>query len=382
MRKDNNSDLDPIVKEKMKKNLVYVAIFSIIMVFAGLTSAYIVSMGDMFWIKYPLPIGFWVSSAFILVSSIFYIMANRAMNAMYVSKEIKEISVDETGKSVENVVTQEVLVKPENISKVRLFIILTFLCGVGFSIFQVVGYRQLVDLGANVSSSVMVVDGRYGDYFEVKYKGKFVEVEGNDYTIAGKPLTQTESSELKKFMQTFESTASEKGYSIASLPADFVLYYKNEPLILQNSKLMKPNGETLEYIDMRRLRSLAWNVRDDRGDFFHRGNLGEDFHIFYKGKELDYKERSLYYNNKRLSAPLQNKINQSHDTATSYLYVITVLHLLHILGTLLYLIRMVKISFSKTLTFDNRLSIKTGAIFWHFLGLLWLYLLLFLLFIH
>lgn len=351
MSKDNNIDLDPKVKEKMKKNLVYVAILSIVMIFAGLTSAYIVSMGDMFWIKYPLPWGFWVSTAFILLSSIFYVFA------------IKNAEKDK-------------------MNPLRMFMILTFFAGVGFSIFQVVGYRQLVDLGANVSSSVMVVDGRYGDYFEVKYKGKFIEVEGNNYTIAGKPLTASESADLKNFMKTFESTASEEGYSITSLSPDFVLYYKNEPLILQNEKLMKPNGETIEYIDMRRLRSLAWNVRDDRGDFFHRGTLGEDFHIYYKGKELDYKDRSLYYNNKKLSAPLQNKINQSHDTATSYLYVITILHLLHILGTLIYLLRMVRISFSRTLTFDDKLSIKTGAIFWHFLGLLWLYLLLFLLFIH
>ena len=382
MSKDNNIDLDPIVKEKMKKNLVYVAIFSIIMLFAGLTSAYIVSMGDMFWIKYPLPSGFWVSSTFILVSSIFYIFANRAAKAMHVSKEIVQTSVDENGETVEVKVREEVLVKPNNISKVRLFMILTLLCGIGFSIFQVVGYRQLADLGANVSSSVMVVDGRYGDYFEVKHNGMFVEVEGNDYTLGGKPLTEKQSADLKNFMKTFETTANEKGYQIASLPADFVLYYKNEPLTLQDGKLMKPNGEFIYYIDMRRLRSLAWNVRDDRGDFFHRGTLGEDFHIFYKGKELDYKERSLYYNNKKLSAPLQNKINQSHDTATSYLYVITVLHLLHILVTLIYLTRMVKVSFSKTLTLDNKISLKTGAIFWHFLGLLWLYLLLFLLFIH
>ncbi len=351
MSKDNNIDLDPVVKEKMKKNLVFVAIFSIIMLFAGLTSAYIVSMGDMFWIKYPLPSGFWVSTTFIFLSSIFYIIANK--NA---AKDNKFI--------------------------LRIFMILTFLCGVGFSIFQVVGYRQLTDLGANVSSSVMVVDGRYGDYFEVKHNGMFIEVEGNNYTMGGKPLTAKQSADLKNFMKTFENTADEKGYSIASLPSDFVLYYKNEPLSLQNGKLMKPNGEIINYIDMRRLRALAWNVRDDRGDFFHRGTLGEDFHIFYKGKELDYKDRSLYYNNKKLSAPLQNKINQSHDTATSYLYVITLLHLLHILVTLIYLLKMVKISFSTTLTSDNKISLKTGAIFWHFLGLLWLYLLLFLLFIH
>ena len=36
---------------KAKKNLVYVAMLSIIMLFGGLTSAYIVSMGDSFWLK-------------------------------------------------------------------------------------------------------------------------------------------------------------------------------------------------------------------------------------------------------------------------------------------------------------------------------------------
>ena len=51
----NKMEMDPLVKEKMKKNLVYVSIFSGVMLFAGLTSAYIVSMGDSFWIKFPLP---------------------------------------------------------------------------------------------------------------------------------------------------------------------------------------------------------------------------------------------------------------------------------------------------------------------------------------
>jgi cytochrome c oxidase subunit 3 len=133
---------------------------------------------------------------------------------------------------------------------------------------------------------------------------------------------------------------------------------------------------------MRRLQSLAWNIRDNRGDFFYKGKLGKDFHIYYKGKELKYKERALYFGNKILSAPLQLKINQSRDTATSYLYIITILHLLHILAAIIYLFRMVLITFKASLTTDNQLSIKLGSIFWHFLGILWLYLLVFLLFIH
>jgi cytochrome c oxidase subunit 3 len=55
MKRDYSRELEPDVRKKMKKNLVYVGIFSIVMMFAGFTSAYIVSMGDSFWLKYPLP---------------------------------------------------------------------------------------------------------------------------------------------------------------------------------------------------------------------------------------------------------------------------------------------------------------------------------------
>lgn len=351
MAQDYSTELSPEVREKMKKNLVYVTLFSIVMLFAGLTSAYIVSMGDVFWVKYPLPLGFWISTTMIGLSSLFYVLALK-------------------------------FVKTRDLSKVRILMILTFLTGLGFAVFQLIGYRQLVDQGAHFRNSIMVVEGRYGDYFEIKYKGQFVEVNANDYLIAGKKMNAAQMSALKAFAKPFEKTANPKGYSINAIPSDFVLYYKNEPLTVQLGKLMKPSGETLQYVDMRRLMHLAWNIRDERGDFFHKGELGKDFNIFYKGKQLNYKDRTLMFGNKKLSAPLQNKINQSRDTSTSYLYIITVLHLLHILGALIYLIKMVRVSFSNTFSDANALSLKLGSIFWHFLGLLWLYLLLFLLFIH
>ncbi len=382
MRQDYSQELTPEVREKMKRNLVYVAIFSIVMLFAGFTSAYIVSMGDIFWVKYPLPLGFWISTGLIALSSIFYIIANRSAKAMYTEEVTVEKQLDENGNTIEVEVKTLVLTNPEKISKVRIFMLVTLLSGIGFAVFQWIGYGQLVDSGAHFRNSIMVVDGRYGDYFEIKYKGQFIEVDGNDYLIAGKPMSETQMSALKSYMTAFEKTADPKGYNIPSLSPDFVLYFKNEPLSLQNGKLINPKGQVVQYLDMKRLMYLAWNVRDGRGDFFHKGKLGKDFSIYYKGKELNYKDRTLMFGNKRLSAPLQNKINQSRDTATSYLYIITVLHLLHILGAIFYLIKMAKLSFSKTLSVQNVLSLKLGAIFWHFLGVLWLYLLLFLLFIH
>lgn len=45
---DFSNELSPEIRVKMKKNLLYVGIFSIVMLFAGLTSAYYVNMGAPF----------------------------------------------------------------------------------------------------------------------------------------------------------------------------------------------------------------------------------------------------------------------------------------------------------------------------------------------
>lgn len=351
-KRDYSDELAPNVQEQMKKNLVYVGIFSVVMIFAGFTSAYIVSMGDTFWVKYPFPPAFWISTAFIVLSSIFYQWA----------------------------ISQG---KKQAVGKVRIGMLLTLFFGVLFAVFQFKGYGALIQEGAAPTGPVIVSEGKYGDYFEIKYKGAFIEVNGNKYLWKGKELTEQQWKELRAFASIFESKANIKGYSITEkLNPDFTLYYSNEPLQIQNGKLITPSGKELAYTDMRRLMFLTWNIRDGRGDFFHKGEIGKDFHIYYKGKELSYKDRTLFYNDQPLSAPLQIKANQTKDLATSYLYIITVLHLLHVLATIIYLIKMVKISYSGDFTERKLLSIRLGAIFWHFLGLLWLFLLVFLLFIH
>jgi len=367
MKRDYSDELSPEVREKMKKNLVYLGIFSVVMIFAGFTSAYIVSMGDTFWVKYPFPIGFWISTTFIILSSIFYHFACKKA-------------------------------QKQAVSSTQLFMLLTLVFGIGFSVFQFVGYKQLIQSGAAGVSPIFVVDGRYGDYFEIKYQGKAIDVNGNDYLLAGKKMSDANYAALKNYTKQFEHTADPKGYTITALNPAFELFYQKEKVSVQGGKLVTAKGLILQYTDMRRLQSLAWNIRDNRGDFFHKGELGKDFHVFYKGKELQYKNRALMLGKRRLSPPLQLKANQTRDISTSYLYIITFLHLLHILGTTIYLIRMVVKSLkakawmliedadeqSKAQKRYEKyvLSLKLGAIFWHFLGILWIYLLVFLLYIH
>lgn len=352
MKIDYSKEMTPEVREKSKKNLVYVGIFSIIMMFAGFTSAYIVSMGDSFWLKYPLPSAFWISTTVIVLSSLFL----------------------QFGIS---------FVKKGNQKMLKLFVTLTLLCGIAFAYFQFKGYSQLIDQGIHpVNNHIIIIEGRYGEYYEVKYNGKFIDVDGNNYLLNGKIMNQSQLKEYQNFMSQFLKLERGKSFQVNNYGSTFILYYNNQPLGLINGKLMTPDGKEIQYVDQLRLRDLAVNVRDGRGDFFVKGEMGKDFHIYFKGKELQYKNRELFFKGKKLSKYLQIKAMETADTATSYLYIITFLHLLHILITLIYMSKMTIASFSGIFNTEENLSLRLGAIFWHFLGLLWIYLLLFLLFIH
>lgn len=347
LREENKVQL-----EKAKKSLVYVGILSVIMLFGGMTSAYIVSMGDSFWLKFPLPKAFWISTAIIIISSIFLQIAVRSASR-------------------------------GNKKTLKLAISITFILGIAFIYFQFKGYGQLVKNGVHATGNyILVTNGRYGDYFEVKYKGDFIEINGNDYLIKGQKMTAEQISAYQEFMSQFEVVDEKGPFKVTQYGEKFQIYFKDSPLLLKNKILVQEDGKELNYVDRVRLKDLALNVRDLRGDFFIRGEMGKDFHIYYKGKELRYENRELRLNGKRLSNYLQIKSMESADTSSSYLYIITFLHLLHIIVTMLYMLKLVIHSFIGRINEQNNIAIRTGAIFWHFLGLLWLYLLLFLLFIH
>lgn len=59
-----------IRKQRAQRNLMWLGIGSIVMIFAGLTSAYTVRRGAGDWFSIVLPQVFWVSSAVILFSSV------------------------------------------------------------------------------------------------------------------------------------------------------------------------------------------------------------------------------------------------------------------------------------------------------------------------
>jgi cytochrome c oxidase subunit III len=352
MKKNDVMDgLSPDVKEKVTKNLVYVGLIGIVMVFAGLSSAYYVSMGDSFWVKFDLPIAFWISTFVILLGSFFFYLAIRSM-------------------------------KNGNTARAKYLILATTLSGIVFGATQFWGYNQLVDKGAYVVNNILVSNGRYGDYFEIKMNDALLIVDGNDYKKKGEVLTKNEYQELRNFALNFTSSDSTKNLNIADYGSKFSLTYRAEPLALVEGKLMHSNGELLKRADWIRLQEMMLHVAEGRGDFFIKGKIGKDFKLLYHSEEIHYDNRKLYYKGAPLNRGLEVKLIDSRDNATAYLYIITALHLAHVVFMIFYLFLFTRRVFNDEFSPQNTLGMRATAIFWHFLGALWLYLLLFLLFIH
>lgn len=66
--------------------------------------------------------------------------------------------------------------------------------------------------------------------------------------------------------------------------------------------------------------------------------------------------------------------------SASFVYVISGLHLMHILGGLIYMVYVLNQSFRLKVHKKNLLSIDLCNTYWHFVGILWVYLYLFLYF--
>ena len=68
-------------KEKTFKQMLWISMISMTMMFAGLTSAYVVSKGREDWVSFVLPSAFFISTLLILLSSLSFYMAKRTLLA-------------------------------------------------------------------------------------------------------------------------------------------------------------------------------------------------------------------------------------------------------------------------------------------------------------
>lgn len=98
------------------KFILWLFMVSISMIFAAFTSAYIVRRGDGNWLIFELPQLFWISTAVIVLSSI-------TMHIAYLSA------------------------KKDNLSTMRISLIITTLLGIVFMVTQYLGWQELQSNG-------------------------------------------------------------------------------------------------------------------------------------------------------------------------------------------------------------------------------------------
>jgi len=106
-----------IKHNKAKKMMLWVGMISMSMTFAGLTSAYVVSSTRADWLsKFEMPTAFAISTILILLSSISFFLAKKALLA-------------------------------ENIKQAKNMVLTTFLLAVLFIYFQFTGFAEIIAQG-------------------------------------------------------------------------------------------------------------------------------------------------------------------------------------------------------------------------------------------
>jgi cytochrome c oxidase subunit 3 len=107
------NDFPREIKEKNSRLLLYIAIGSMVMLFAGITSGYIVSKSGGTWLYFDLPVPFWYSTGIILLSSL-----------------TMKLSMDS--------------IKINQIDKTGQYLLITLLLGITFAVLQFWGWSNLI----------------------------------------------------------------------------------------------------------------------------------------------------------------------------------------------------------------------------------------------
>jgi cytochrome c oxidase subunit 3 len=103
-------------RKKSAKPMLWVSMISMVMFFAGLTSAYVISMKRDDWVTFELPDAFYISSILIVMSSI----------SIFISQK---------------------LIKKNKRTESIIFLLITFVLGISFMWQQYAGFEELRNVG-------------------------------------------------------------------------------------------------------------------------------------------------------------------------------------------------------------------------------------------
>jgi len=105
-----------VAKKKSAKPMLWISMISMVMFFAGLTSAYVISMKRDDWVSFDLPQAFYISTFLIVASSITLFLSQR-----FLKQNKRQLSL--------------------------IMVVATLFLGIGFVWQQYVGFNQLKSIG-------------------------------------------------------------------------------------------------------------------------------------------------------------------------------------------------------------------------------------------
>ncbi|MCF8459509.1 MAG: cytochrome c oxidase subunit 3 [Flavobacteriales bacterium] len=160
---------------RAKKMIVWLGVASIAMFFAAFTSAYIVLQADHFWVKDQLPLMFWISTVLLIISS----------GTIYLAK--RNITAGNTG-------------------GLKLWLVVTFILGLGFTGAQYLGWSELQSEGKFFLGHLGDLKGEYGVDYIIMGKGEPLLYENGNFYKPG-DLSMSEPIN-ERIEETFNASAS------------------------------------------------------------------------------------------------------------------------------------------------------------------------------
>ena len=250
--------LDPKIRERTKKMLMYFIVFAIVMLFAGFTSAYIVSNMGQFWVHVSPTPAFWTSNALLVLSSVALWWSVRSMRSNHKNNALIGLA-------------------------------LTLAMGIGFTVSQAEGWKRLAEMGMG-------------------------------WTI----------SEHESGAETY------RWNSIESMMEGPAVY-------------------------------------------------GEDYVVYRNGLPLVYSaEREEFYaaNDELMVRSITRDVARTSNSGGGYLWALIAVHILHLTFGFIYVVVNGIRVFQGTIHQGDVVRLESLSIYWHFMGVLWLYLFAFLFFYH
>lgn len=398
--------------EKIKKSIAWISAAASFMIFAGLFSGVIVSMMDKYWVVMKLPKPFIISTILLLASSITLYLAqvmakkgsglvkaligitlvlgfgfvyfqykgwkNMSKNGYLVADNIFYVYGAYGSDFVMQLNGKEVYydgynyqINGENLSddQVKQMKQLAYeICG---------DNRQETDKPYQVDS--------YNKPFVIKrvrkdsIAGGVLEFKDGDAFVNDRKFTPSERQDLFRF--TFGIYRDMPFFIIrGTYGKDFKIALNGEFLEFENRKLYFPQKDLTDQ-EVENINQTVYQGGEEydikNGVVYLHGEKVADpnLEIFVDlkgGIPLHYKDGKWVRLRQELNKPQYSEFFQTRNVASGFVWLLTALHVLHIIIGLFLLILILFRSFKGYYNKENQLGIKVTRIIWDFLAVVWM----------